>query len=246
MVPLKAVDWIPDDDMMMVDDNIISSDDISTLDNISSAKSTFAFQKVQDDKPSTDILIIDHSSSDSKVKAVGSIVSENPSPWLPRGTHNLWVCGPRALLKHYNRKGLTNGGKLRKAPIQGVEIKESSSETVPVWPLLLKGSLSILALSGIAYFGIGSYRDLKAKVHRAGELRRSEVATCKKFFTLNRCEPETRVPALQELCSQWEACILAGADIDNRAALFVQFIAQLFERFSEEVLYYRSLRSKTL
>ncbi len=50
--------------------------------------------------------------------------------------------------------------------------------------------------------------DLKAESFRREVM--SEIQTCAREYTANRCEPEDRIPAMQKMCETWKNCMAQG------------------------------------
>lgn len=45
-----------------------------------------------------------------------------------------------------------------------------------------------------------------------------EIAVCSRHYMDNRCDPATRIPAMQETCSMWERCMRRDPSVVARCA----------------------------
>jgi len=50
--------------------------------------------------------------------------------------------------------------------------------------------------------------DLKAESFRREVM--SEIQTCAREYSANRCEPADRIPAMQKMCETWKNCMAQG------------------------------------
>ncbi|KAH7138996.1 Di-sulfide bridge nucleocytoplasmic transport domain-containing protein [Dendryphion nanum] len=64
-----------------------------------------------------------------------------------------------------------------------------------------------------------------------------EIATCSHHYTANRCDRETRAPALETVCSNWETCMNRDPRKVARAAVGAKTFAQIFNAFVENLSY---------
>lgn len=64
-----------------------------------------------------------------------------------------------------------------------------------------------------------------------------EIAACTEHYQQNRCEPSRRLPALQEVCQQWERCMKRDAQKIARASVGARTFAMIFNSFVDEFSY---------
>lgn len=64
-----------------------------------------------------------------------------------------------------------------------------------------------------------------------------EIATCVKNYRENRCEPDTRVPAMEMACGNWEKCMSRDSQQVAKASITVKMFARIMNSFFEEFSY---------
>ncbi|KAF1999610.1 hypothetical protein P154DRAFT_523161 [Amniculicola lignicola CBS 123094] len=64
-----------------------------------------------------------------------------------------------------------------------------------------------------------------------------EIAFCHKEWKANNCDPKMRVPALEDLCGNWEKCMSRDAQKVARARVTATTFAKIFNAFVEEFSY---------
>jgi hypothetical protein len=64
-----------------------------------------------------------------------------------------------------------------------------------------------------------------------------EIATCARNYEDNRCNRATRVPAMENACSNWEACMQRDPKKVARASVTARTFAMIFNSFVEEFSY---------
>ncbi|KAL1641976.1 hypothetical protein SLS61_009903 [Didymella pomorum] len=64
-----------------------------------------------------------------------------------------------------------------------------------------------------------------------------EIAQCAKNYRENRCEPDTRVPAMEMACGNWETCMSRDPQKLARASVTVRACARIINSFFEEFSY---------
>ncbi|SMN22751.1 similar to Saccharomyces cerevisiae YGL247W BRR6 Essential nuclear envelope integral membrane protein required for nuclear envelope morphology [Maudiozyma saulgeensis] len=106
--------------------------------------------------------------------------------------------------------------------------------------------INVLIALSICYMLVHVFYMLKNDVQtKIDYIIRSEinkVKLCEKHYLMNQCAPELRVPALEEVCSEWFQCINDGKVVtDNNfytlrsAKLWIQTIADIINTFVEEI-----------
>jgi hypothetical protein len=64
-----------------------------------------------------------------------------------------------------------------------------------------------------------------------------EIAFCAKQYKENQCHPNTRVPALEQACGNWESCMQRDPKKVARASVTAKTFAMIFNAFVEEFSY---------
>ncbi|KIW67008.1 hypothetical protein PV04_06286 [Phialophora macrospora] len=94
-------------------------------------------------------------------------------------------------------------------------------------------------LSGCLYMFWSFYATIQADVDRASEDTMAEVlaemAQCSKNYIENRCGADTRLPALETVCSNWELCMNRDPSAVKRARLSAHTFAEIFNSFVEPI-----------
>ncbi|OCT55062.1 hypothetical protein CLCR_02942 [Cladophialophora carrionii] len=94
-------------------------------------------------------------------------------------------------------------------------------------------------LSGCLYMFWSFYATIQADVDRASEDTMAEVlaemAQCSKNYIENRCGADTRLPALEVVCSNWELCMNRDPSAVKRARLSAHTFAEIFNSFVEPI-----------
>ncbi|KAG8951583.1 hypothetical protein FRC04_005870 [Tulasnella sp. 424] len=77
--------------------------------------------------------------------------------------------------------------------------------------------------------------DVAAKVAEySGELLH-EINTCSELYLINKCHPETRVPAMATVCQQWERCMNKDPKNVSRLRVYAETIGEMFNGFVDEL-----------
>lgn len=111
----------------------------------------------------------------------------------------------------------------------------------PDLPSILSRYLQVLfnfALLSFFLFVIYSfYQAIRADVDRASDeaasITLAEMSTCSKQYIENNCAPDKRLPALEQLCSNWELCMNQRPEAVKRASLSARTFAEIFNSFIE-------------
>ncbi|KAJ2820899.1 hypothetical protein IWW50_004871 [Coemansia erecta] len=78
-------------------------------------------------------------------------------------------------------------------------------------------------------------RDVNAKVHEYSADILHEIATCSKQYLDNRCDPLMRVPAMEQACAAWEACMHRDPTKVSRARVSAETLAEIVNGFIEPI-----------
>ena len=65
----------------------------------------------------------------------------------------------------------------------------------------------------------------------------NEIAVCSKHYVDNRCDPETRVPALEAACESWRACMQRDPLLVSQASVGAETLAGIVNAFVEPISY---------
>ncbi|KIV90114.1 hypothetical protein PV10_07455 [Exophiala mesophila] len=94
-------------------------------------------------------------------------------------------------------------------------------------------------LSACLYMLWSFYATIRADVDRASDDAMAEVlaemATCSKNYIENRCAADTRLPALETVCTNWELCMNRDPSAVKRARLSAHTFAEIFNSFVEPI-----------
>ena len=115
--------------------------------------------------------------------------------------------------------------------------------TYPDAPSIIAKYLQVffnaVILGGCLYMFWSFYATIRADVDRASEDAMAEVlaemATCSRNYIENRCAADTRLPALETVCSNWELCMNRDPKAVKRARLSAHTFAEIFNSFVEPI-----------
>jgi len=65
----------------------------------------------------------------------------------------------------------------------------------------------------------------------------AEMAACAQQYTDNRCARDTRVPAMETVCNNWEKCMNRDPRSVGRAKVSAHTFAEIFNSFLEPISY---------
>ncbi|KAG2172259.1 hypothetical protein INT43_004800 [Umbelopsis isabellina] len=80
-------------------------------------------------------------------------------------------------------------------------------------------------------------RDVQQKVDEYSSAIVKEISVCAKLYYDNRCDPENRVPAMDESCRNWETCMDRDPDIVGRAKVSAETFAEIVNGFIDPISY---------
>ncbi|KAH9844835.1 Di-sulfide bridge nucleocytoplasmic transport domain [Teratosphaeria destructans] len=100
-------------------------------------------------------------------------------------------------------------------------------------------AFNVFILFAIAYVGYCFYAaiqgDIDKKAHEAMADIMVEMAACAKQYTDNRCEPDTRVPAMATVCDNWSKCMNRDPNKIGRAKVGGMVWAEIYTAFVEGI-----------
>jgi Di-sulfide bridge nucleocytoplasmic transport domain len=116
-------------------------------------------------------------------------------------------------------------------------------ESFPNAPSLLAKYLQLFFNSaiilGCLYAIYSFWTTIQADVNRASEDAAAEtlaeMAACAKSYVENRCAGDSRLPALETVCSNWELCMNRDANSVKRAKLSAHTFAEILNSFVEPI-----------
>ena len=116
-------------------------------------------------------------------------------------------------------------------------------EQYPNAPALITKYFQTFANAAIltfAFYVIYSvWSTIRADVDRASEDSAAEIlaemATCAKNFVDNRCGGDSRLPALETVCNNWELCMNRDPNAVRRAQVSAHTFAQIINSFVEPI-----------
>lgn len=83
----------------------------------------------------------------------------------------------------------------------------------------------------------GIMNDVNIESHKSMVEVMVEIGACAKDYNQNRCAPETRVPAMENICNNWERCMQRDPKKVARASVTARTFAMIFNSFVEEFSY---------
>lgn len=83
----------------------------------------------------------------------------------------------------------------------------------------------------------GIYSDYQLKLQWFQNEILLENQRCSKNFQLNKCDPETRVPAVEDVCQAWEHCMLRDPLKVASTKITASVFAEILEEFVQNVSY---------
>ena len=116
-------------------------------------------------------------------------------------------------------------------------------ESFPNAPSLLAKYLQLFFNSaiilGCLYAIYSFWTTIQADVNRASEDAAAEtlaeMAACAKSYVDNRCAADSRLPALESVCSNWELCMNRDPNSVKRAKLSAHTFAEILNSFVEPI-----------
>ncbi|MCJ1482487.1 hypothetical protein MMC06_002653 [Schaereria dolodes] len=88
--------------------------------------------------------------------------------------------------------------------------------------------------------------DVDIKSSEAAASMLAEMGACARNFVDNRCDRESRVPAMEVVCDNWEKCMQRDPSKVARAAVSAHTFAEIFNGFIEPISYKAMIFTLTL
>lgn len=64
-----------------------------------------------------------------------------------------------------------------------------------------------------------------------------KISECQTSYLTNRCDPDTRIPAMQSLCTEWEKCMAKDPKEIGKLKVFTETLAEIVNKFIEPLSY---------
>ncbi|KAK8194342.1 hypothetical protein M8818_007531 [Zalaria obscura] len=101
--------------------------------------------------------------------------------------------------------------------------------------------LNLFLIAGFVYILYSFWATIRSDVDKksseaVAELL-AEMAVCAQQYTDNRCERNTRVPAMEVVCNNWEKCMSRDPRSVGRARVSAHTFAEIFNSFIEPISY---------
>ena len=77
--------------------------------------------------------------------------------------------------------------------------------------------------------------DVEIKVNELTAEVISEIKQCERKFKENKCELETRLPAMEKKCSEWQVCMDKNPDEVGKARLSARVLGEIVNEFFEPI-----------
>lgn len=79
--------------------------------------------------------------------------------------------------------------------------------------------------------------DVLYKINEKREIMKGVVNNVRQKYIINKCDPSTRVPALQEQCAEWENIIKNGFSALNYTKIIIELVATSIDEFVSKITY---------
>lgn len=110
--------------------------------------------------------------------------------------------------------------------------------------------LNVFLVFFFIYIIYSFWATIRSDVDKRSEVVASEVlaemAACARQFVENRCERDTRVPAMETVCENWERCMNKDPRSVGRAKVSAHTFAEIFNSFVEPISYKAMVRPSFL
>jgi hypothetical protein len=104
-------------------------------------------------------------------------------------------------------------------------------------------SLVLLGLYLLTSFLLILASDIRERTQEYSIELQQEIVHCSQMYMANRCEPSTRVPAMEAQCKAWEFCMNKNPKVVGRARVGAETLAEVINGFTE-VISWRTMVSQ--
>lgn len=102
--------------------------------------------------------------------------------------------------------------------------------------------LSLLFLFLSLLFLHTLYTDIHSRLSSLTLEIRSEIMQCAKAYVDNRCEPATRIPAMERKCSGWEECMGREVVVVGKTRVVAETLAEVVNGFVDVISFKTMVR----
>lgn len=102
--------------------------------------------------------------------------------------------------------------------------------------------LSVLFLFISILFLQTLYTDIQSRLSSLTLEIRSEIMQCAKAYVDNRCEPATRIPAMERKCSGWEECMGREVVVVGKTRVVAETLAEVVNGFVDVISFKTMVR----
>ncbi|SCV74283.1 BQ2448_6715 [Microbotryum intermedium] len=95
--------------------------------------------------------------------------------------------------------------------------------------------LAVLFLSLSLLFLYTLYVDIQSRLRSLTSELRAEILACAKMYVDNRCEPATRLPALERKCAGWEECMGREIVVVGKTRVVAETLADVVNGFVDVI-----------
>lgn len=89
----------------------------------------------------------------------------------------------------------------------------------------------------ITQFILTVQHDLRLKQDEYVNEVTQQIQECFKQFSLNKCDPETRIPAIEKVCNEWELCMMKDPKEIGRLKMGAETIAEILNKLVDPLSY---------
>ncbi|KAI9887658.1 MAG: hypothetical protein M1823_000522 [Watsoniomyces obsoletus] len=101
--------------------------------------------------------------------------------------------------------------------------------------------LNLFLVFGFIYIAYSFWSTVRSDVDKHSENvaaeTLAEIASCANQYMANKCDLNTRVPAMQTVCENWEKCMNKDPERVGRARVSAHTFAEIFNSFVEPISY---------
>lgn len=102
--------------------------------------------------------------------------------------------------------------------------------------------LAILVLSLLMLFLYTLYVDIQTRLSSLTLELRAEILQCAKAYVDNRCEPGTRIPAMERRCADWEDCMNREVVVTGKTRVVAETLAEIVNGFVDVISFKTMVR----
>ncbi|GAA5928447.1 Brr6/Brl1 family protein [Sporobolomyces koalae] len=95
--------------------------------------------------------------------------------------------------------------------------------------------MAVLVLSLLVLFLWTLYTDIQSRLSSLTLELRSEILQCARAYVDNRCEPATRIPAMERKCNEWEECMNQEIVVTGKTRVVAETLAEIVNGFVDVI-----------